>query len=60
MVFKGGTSLKLHLIPDDGVIAELRMDYEKMLGAGMVYNNPPSFDDIVFGIREIEHEINTW
>ena len=50
---------ELRLIPDDGVVAELRTDYEKMLGAGMVYNDPPSFDDILAGIREIEREINT-
>jgi hypothetical protein len=51
---------ELRLIPDDAAITELRTDYEKMLGAGMIYGEPPSFDDIISGIREIEREINTW
>jgi len=51
---------ELRLIPDDVAITELRTDYEKMLGAGMMYGDPPSFDDIIAGIREIEHEANTW
>lgn len=51
---------ELRLIPSDNAIAELRTDYEKMLGAGMMYGESPSFDDIVDGIREIEIEANTW
>ncbi|HEB92751.1 MAG TPA: nucleotidyl transferase AbiEii/AbiGii toxin family protein [Gammaproteobacteria bacterium] len=51
---------ELRLIPDDAAITGLRTDYEKMLGAGMIYGEPPSFDDIISGIREIEREINTW
>lgn len=50
---------KLRLIPGDNAIAELRTDYEKMLGAGMMYGESPSFDDIIAGIREIEGEANT-
>jgi hypothetical protein len=66
MAFKGGTSYEacldneLRLIPGDDAIAELRRDYEKMLGAGMMYGESPSFDDIIAGIREIEREANTW
>lgn len=51
---------ELRLIPGDDAIAELRTDYEKMLGAGMIYGEPPSFDDIIAGIREIEREANIW
>ncbi len=51
---------ELRLIPNDAAITELRTDYEKMLGAGMIYGEPPSFDDIISGIREIEREINIW
>lgn len=51
---------ELHLMPNDNAIAELRTDYEKMLGAGMMYGESPSFDDIIDGIREIEGEANTW
>ena len=51
---------ELRLIPDDEAIAVLRTDYEKMLGAGMMYGESPSFDDIIAGIREIEFVINRW
>ncbi len=51
---------ELRLIPDDVAITGLRTDYEKMLGAGMIYGEPPSFDDIISGIREIEREVNIW
>ncbi|WP_096366850.1 hypothetical protein [Thiohalobacter thiocyanaticus] len=34
---------ELLLIAENGENAELRTDYAKMLGAGMGYNNPPSF-----------------
>ncbi|MES9887785.1 MAG: nucleotidyl transferase AbiEii/AbiGii toxin family protein [Candidatus Sedimenticola sp. 6PFRAG1] len=51
---------ELRLIPGEDAIAELRTDYEKMLGAGMMYGESPSFDDIIAGIREIEREANTW
>ena len=50
---------ELRLVPDDGPITELRTDYEKMLGAGMMYGDPPSFDDIIAGLREIERAVNT-
>ena len=51
---------ELRLIPGDEAIAELRKDYEKMVSIGMVYGNPPSFDDIIAGVGEIESAINTW
>ena len=51
---------ELRLIPGEDAIAELRTDYEKMLGAGMMYGESPSFDDIIAGIREIERKANTW
>jgi hypothetical protein len=51
---------ELRLIPGGNAIAELGTDYEKMLGAEMIYGESPSFDDIIAGIREIEREANTW
>ncbi len=51
---------ELRLIPGDDTIAELRTDYEKMLDAGMMYGESPSFDNIIAGIREIEREANAW
>ncbi len=51
---------QLCLIPDTEVISELRKDYEKMLSAGMLYGEPPSFDEIINDAREIEQAINDW
>ena len=51
---------ELRLIPGDEAIAELRTDYEKMLGAGMMYGESPSFDNIITRIRDIEREVNSW
>jgi hypothetical protein len=51
---------ELRLIPGDGLINELRADYEKMLSAGMLYGEPPSFDEIMVDIREVERVINDW
>lgn len=36
----------------------LRGDYEKMVGAGMMYSAPPSFDEIVEFIRSLESRVN--
>ena len=46
------------LIPNDETMKELRLDYEKMMEARMIYGKPPSFDSIITGIREIERRIN--
>lgn len=51
---------EFRLIPNDGAITVLRTDYEEMLRAGMMYGDPPSFDDIIASLREIEHKANTW
>jgi len=48
----------LRLIPDDKAIAELRKDYGKMLEAGFIYGEPPSIDEIISDLREVEHTIN--
>ena len=50
---------EFRLIPDKGAIAELRADYDNMVSTGMIYAEPPAFDEIIDGLREIEHEINT-
>ena len=51
---------ELYLIPEKELINELRTDYEKMLSAGMLYGEPPSFDEIMIDIREVERAINDW
>jgi len=53
-------SSELCLVPNDELINELQADYEEMLSAGMLYGDPPSFDEIMIDIREIERAINVW
>lgn len=50
----------LRLIPNDDVTNELKKDYEKMLSAGMIYDEPPSFDEIMTNISIVEKAINNW
>ena len=50
---------ELRLIPHDDAVAELRADYDNMVGMRMIYGQPPSFDEIIGDLREIEHKINT-
>ncbi len=50
---------ELRLIPHDEAVAELRADYDNMVSTGMIYAEPPSFDEIIDSLREIEHKINT-
>lgn len=51
---------ELRLTPNDQLIKELRTDYEKMLGAGMMYGDPLPFDKIISDIHDIEQAINDW
>ncbi|ONF43306.1 nucleotidyl transferase [Marinobacter lutaoensis] len=51
---------QLQLLPEDETLDGLRADYEKMIGAGMMYQAPPTFDEIVESIRQLEQDINTW
>ncbi|MFC4260028.1 hypothetical protein ACFOZ5_13425, partial [Marinobacter lacisalsi] len=36
----------------------IRTDYEKMVGAGMMYSAPPGFEEIVDAIRNLESRVN--
>lgn len=49
---------QLKLLPEPGTLKGLRGDYEKMVGAGMMYSAPPSFDEIVESIRSLESRVN--
>jgi len=49
---------EFRLIPDDDLIIELKRDYQNMLNAGMMYGEPPSFDEIMAKIHKIEKMIN--
>ncbi|EMP54248.1 hypothetical protein MSNKSG1_16756 [Marinobacter santoriniensis NKSG1] len=51
---------RLKLLPEADTLESLREDYEKMTGAGMMYAEPPSFDEIVDSIRELESHANEW
>lgn len=51
---------QLRLLPEDEILDGLRADYEKMIDAGMMYQRPPGFDEIVESIRRLERDINTW
>ena len=49
---------RLKLLPETDSLKSLREDYEKMVGAGMMYSTPPSFDEIVELIRNLENRVN--
>jgi len=49
---------QLKLIPEDTVLAALRDDFHRMIGAGMFIGEPPTFDAIVDRLRELEAMIN--
>src|SRR5271170_960957 len=44
------------LTPHDGMLSDLRRDYEAM--SGMVFGPVPSVDEVVAAIAELEHRIN--
>jgi len=37
------------LVPEESAIIHLQNDYQKMLGVGMIYGDPPSFGNIIKG-----------
>jgi hypothetical protein len=49
---------QLRLIPEDAVLAALRDDFDRMIGAGMFIGEPPTFDTIVDRLRALEKAIN--
>ncbi|MFK5949482.1 MAG: nucleotidyl transferase AbiEii/AbiGii toxin family protein [Methylococcales bacterium] len=51
---------KLCLVPAADLTSELKKDYEKMLSAGMLYGEPPLFDEIISHMQEIEKSVNHW
>jgi hypothetical protein len=44
------------LTPHDGMLADLRRDYEAM--SGMVFGPIPSVDEVVAAIAELEQRLN--
>lgn len=51
---------KVQLLPEGKSLGQLRIDYEKMLRSGMMYQMPPEFDEIVEAIRQLQQDINRW
>lgn len=51
---------RLKLLPETDTLEGLRGDYEKMVGAGMMYSTPPDFEEIVDSIRDLESRVNSW
>ena len=48
----------LNLLPGEETTSELQADYENMVKAGMMYQDPPEFAEIIEAIQHIETEIN--
>lgn len=48
----------LKLLPEEETINGLQADYENMVNAGMMYQEPPKFSDIIEAIQQLETEIN--
>jgi hypothetical protein len=44
------------LTPTDGMIGELRRDYDRM--AGMIIGDPPGFDEVIASIGVLEEALN--
>ncbi len=47
-----------NLLPEADSLRELKLDYQRMIDAGMIYENALSFDEVVSTIQEIEKIIN--
>ncbi|MBI4454586.1 MAG: nucleotidyl transferase AbiEii/AbiGii toxin family protein [Acidobacteria bacterium] len=50
---------KLRLLPDEGMLRELRTDFQEMLSAGMYYGTPPLFNNVIEKLRTLERQINS-
>lgn len=51
-------SRSIKLLPDKETISGLEADYKKMVSAGMMYQEPPLFSEIIEAISQLETEIN--
>ena len=50
---------RMRLLPSAEFLAALQSDFEEMLDAGMLYEKPPSFDELVAELAMLENTINT-
>lgn len=51
---------QLKLVPNEETISGLKDDYESMIKAGLMYQEPVKFTEIIEDIKQIETEINQW
>ncbi|MDC9614978.1 nucleotidyl transferase AbiEii/AbiGii toxin family protein [Xenorhabdus khoisanae] len=51
---------RLLLLPNNEILPVLKADYRNMVSAEMIYGTPPSFDELVEAIKQIEYGINLW
>ena len=49
---------KFRLIPHQIGLHRLQSDYEKMINAGFFFKTPPSFDEIINSLSQLEQKIN--
>lgn len=49
---------KFRLIPGIEYLKNLKQDFSQMMSAGMFHEEPPTFDNIVIGLRDLEEKIN--
>jgi hypothetical protein len=50
---------QIRLLPDEAVISSLRVDYQRMVDAGMFIGEPPTFEAIVDRLRTLEMAVNS-
>ncbi len=51
-------STEMKLVPDEEMLRALEQDYKKMIDDGMFYAEPPTFDNLITELRELEEQIN--
>ena len=48
----------LRLVPDGALLEALRLDYRAMRDAGMFFREPPSFNEVLNRVQQLEESIN--
>lgn len=56
--YDGCLAGELRLLPDPGVLEALRDDYEQMIRAGMMYEEPPGFEELTEKLRQLQAKLN--
>ena len=48
----------IRIIPSDDILKALKQDYE-IMEAEMIYGNPPTFEEIILALKNLQDEINS-